>query len=348
LKKTIINPLEGAVKMPGITGWIDRPGNEKIPDASRLHSDISYSLAITKHEDLLATHGKTFSFAARFFPTVVRQAVVSLYAFFRTLDDLVDERGEGWCRDDVVQELDAWSHWFATDTASPAPREPLGAIIAVLLERYQIPIVLFNNFLDGLRTDLEPVEIHDFDELYQYCYRVAGTVGVAMTYVLGVRSRQAHWAAKQLGVAMQLTNILRDLGRDLAVGRIYLPRVELAHFGSSPEHLLQLYQTQKGPDERFCALIRYQIQRARFYYQAGLHGVWLIDSSCRLPILLAGRLYQRILTEIEQRQYDVLRRRAATSLFTKLREAGIVMLLDLLWGHGEVKTSLEQEHFYED
>jgi phytoene synthase len=331
-----------------INSYVSLPENEKIPYTSRSHPDIACSLAILKHENLLATHSKTFSFAARFFPTELRQAVVSLYAFFRTLDDLVDERGESWCRDDVVQELDAWSHWFANGTASPTPHEPLGAIIAMLLERYQIPVVLFKNFLDGLRTDLEPVEMHDFDELYQYCYRVAGTVGVVMTYVLGVRSRQTHWAAKQLGIAMQLTNILRDLGRDLSVGRIYLPRMELAQFGSSPEHLLQLYQTQKGPDERFCALIRYQIQRARFYYQAGLHGVWLIDSSCRLPIVLAGRLYQRILTEIELRQYDVLRRRAATTMFTKLREAGIVMLLDLLWGRGEMKASLEQEHFYED
>lgn len=341
--------MEGAIIYMKFASHIELFGKGKTPDENEACSDPLWALSMKQHEYLLATQGKTFSFATRFFPATVRHAVTSLYAFFRTLDDLVDERGEGWCRHDVEQELDAWHNWFATGACEPAPREPLGTRIATLLETYQIPIILFDDFLHGLRSDLEPVLIHDFHELYQYCYRVAGTVGVSMTYVLGARSIQAQWAAKQLGVAMQLTNILRDLGSDLAVGRSYLPHVELARFGFSPERLLLLSQIQQGPDEQFCALMRYQIQRARSYYQAGLHGAWLLDPSCRLPVLLAGRLYQRILTRIEQKQYDVLRSRVATASFTKLREAGIVWLLDLLWRYGEVKASSEQERFfYED
>ncbi|QBD77360.1 phytoene/squalene synthase family protein [Ktedonosporobacter rubrisoli] len=327
---------------------IKLPAQGKTSGESDMPSDCFWTLTSTRQEHLLATHGKTFSFAARFFPTAVRRAVVSLYAFFRTLDDLVDERGEGWCRNDVGQELDAWHYWFACGARSDAPREPLGTILASLQETYQIPVAIFDDFLDGLRSDLEPVQARDFLELYHYCYQVAGTVGIAMSYVLGVHSEQARLAAKQLGIAMQLTNILRDLGSDLSVGRIYLPCSELEHFGSSSQHLLRLYQAQKGPDERFRALMRYQIQRARFYYQESLQGVWLLTPDCRLPILLAGRLYRNILREIERSQYDVLRQRASTSWLTKLGEAGIVFLLDLLWRNGEVTSPAELECVYEE
>jgi phytoene synthase len=308
----------------------------------------SWTPALKQDEKVLATHGKTFHFASRFFPAQYRQAVVSLYAFFRTLDDLVDERDEHWRCDDVQQELDAWRAWFSTGMCSRAPREPLGTTIAVLLNEYRIPVVLFHDFLDGLYSDLEPREFRNFPELYHYCYQVAGTVGLAMASVLGVHSEQARQAAKELGVAMQLTNILRDIGNDLSVGRTYLPCEELERFGSSWDHLHRLYREQRGPDERFRALMAYQIQRARRYYQEGLHGVWLLAPTCRPPILLAGRLYQQILSEIERKQYDVLRNRASTGLFTKIREAGIVCALNLLWCQGEVESSPELELLYED
>jgi phytoene synthase len=309
---------------------------------------ISHGPELKQNEELLATHGKTFHFAARFFPPAYRDAVVALYAFFRTLDDLVDERSENWRADKVRQELHAWRTWLDSDYSVPAPREPLGKTIAALLKTYQIPIDIFHDFLDGLSDDLEPQTIQNFRELYQYCYRVAGTVGLAMTYIFGVASPQARTAAMQLGIAMQLTNILRDIGGDLKAGRTYLPINELERSGSSPEHLLQLYNERQRPDEYFRRLMRYQIQRARYYYQESLHGVWLLPPGCRLPVLLAGRLYQGILTEIEREHYNVLHKRVATSLFTKIREAVIVFFLDLLWKCGEVAGANELELLYED
>jgi phytoene synthase len=303
---------------------------------------------LQQDEKVLATHGKTFHFASRFFPAQYRRAVVSLYAFFRTLDDLVDERDEHWQYNTVRQELYNWHDWFDTGLCSKAPHEQLGATIASLLSEYHIPVVLFHDFLDGLLSDLEPRQFYNFPELYHYCYQVAGTVGLAMASVLGVHSEQARMAARQLGIAMQLTNILRDVGSDLSIGRTYLPCTELERFGSSQDHLLRLYREQQGPDERFRTLMAYQIQRARRYYQEGLHGVWLLAPTHRPPILLAGRLYQQILREIERKQYDVLRQRASTGLFTKLREAGIVCALHLLWGQGEVAPSTELELLYED
>lgn len=310
---------------------------------SRTHAPVQ-----KQNEELFATHGKTFHFAAHFFPPAYRNAVVALYAFFRTLDDLVDERSPNWRADEVQQELTAWRKWLDSDHRSPAPREPLGTTTASLVKTYHIPIDIFHDFLDGLSTDLEPRAIQNFRELYQYCYRVAGTVGLAMTHLFAVDSPQARTAAMQLGIAMQLTNILRDIGGDLEAGRTYLPINELERFGCSQDHLFRLYQKQQGPDECFRRLMRYQIQRTRHYYRESLHGVWLLPSGCRLPVLLAGRLYQGILAEIEREHYNVLHKRAATNFFTKIREAAIVFFLDLLWKRGEVTGASELELLYED
>lgn len=299
-------------------------------------------------EQLFATHGKTFYFAARFFPPSYRSAVVVLYEFFRTLDDLVDIRPRHWVRAEIRQELDGWHAWFRDEFRYAAPREPLGTRLAAVIREYAIPVSLFQDFLDGLISDLEPTEFQSFRELYRYCYRVAGTVGLTMAHVMGARSEQALMAARHLGIAMQLTNILRDVSSDLATHRLYIPADELERFGSSATHLRSLYAEQKLPDERFCALMRYQIQRARFYYARGLQGIWLLPTNCRLPVLLAGRLYQRILYEIERLQYNILHKRAATSLLTKVREAGVVFLLDRLWRQGEVEVPGEMEMFYED
>lgn len=296
---------------------------------------------------LLKTHGKTFHFASRFFPRKHRQAVISLYAFFRTLDDLVDERPPDWQADQVRRELEAWQDWFERGFSEAAPREPLGTTLVALMQEYALPTTLFLDFLAGLFSDMGCQEFFQFQELYQYCYRVAGTVGMTMAHVLGNTSEQALTAAKDLGIAMQLTNILRDVGRDLSAGRVYLPLAELERFALTPYTLHQFYQVQGKPDERFCALMRAQIARARHYYRAGLHGVWLLQPDCRLPILLAGRLYQGILFEIEQRSYDVLHRRAATSLFTKVREAGVVFLLNLLWRVGEASITPDMDIPYE-
>jgi phytoene synthase len=287
------------------------------------------------YERILATHGRTFHFAARFLPPKLRQPVVTLYAFFRTLDDLVDEPRERCHSREARLELDAWRVWLTGNRLQPAPREPLGASLARLITEYQLPIPLFLDFLEGLFADLEVRQIENLKELSRYCYAVAGTVGLAMARLMGVTSPQALAAAEHLGIAMQLTNILRDVGDDLTGGRIYLPQQELARFGSSREHLFQLLKDQRGPDERFRALIRAQIAYTHHYYTNGIAGIWLLPPECRLPILLAARLYRRILSVIERNDYDVLRWRAATSLPEKIREATFAFALDRLWRRGE-------------
>src|SRR2546421_2976469 len=305
--------------------------------------------AITSASDewLLATNGRTFHFAARFLSPKHRHQVVTLYAFFRTLDDLVDQPAESRRIEDIQIELFAWKKWFTGGYSLPAPRELLGSGLAAVLVKHPIPSTIFLDFLDGLTSDLEPREVRDSRELHRYCYRVAGTVGLALAHILGINSAQALAAAQSLGIGMQLTNILRDVGNDLGAGRIYLPHEDLERFGISRTYLFQLLKNQLGPDDRFRALMRYQVARAHHYYVRGMSGIWLLPPHCRLPILVAGRLYRRILTAIEHKDYDVLRSRAVTSFPEKVREAAIAFTLDQLWRHGEALPGIEAEVFFE-
>jgi 15-cis-phytoene synthase len=331
-------------------GKKDTESTEQMDKLSEVVISSQQSPATTSASDelLLATHGRTFHFAARFLSPKHRHQVVTLYAFFRTLDDLVDQPAEGRRIEDIRIELRAWKRWFTGAHSFPAPREPLGARLAAVLAEHPIPTAIFLDFLDGLASDLEPGEVRDFSELHRYCYRVAGTVGLALAHILGINSAQALVAAQSLGIGMQLTNILRDVGSDLAAGRIYLPQEDLARFGSSRTHLFQLLKDQRGPDDRFRALMHYQVVRAHRYYVRGMSGIWLLPPDCRLPILVAGRLYRRILTAIEHKDYDVLRSRAATSFPEKAQEAAIAFTLDRFWRRGEALPGIEAEVLFED
>src|SRR6266487_2036419 len=333
--------LENRKKKTASTEQIDRPAEVASPTRrSPITGDSD--------EQLLSTHGRTFHFAARFLSPKFRHPVVTLYAFFRTLDDLVDQPADGRRIEDIRVELGIWKNWFTRGYSFPAPQEPLGTRLAAVLAERPVPSEVFLDFLDGMASDLEPQEIHDFSEMYRYCSRVAGTVGRAITYILGVNSAQALVAAENLGIGMQLTNILRDVGGDLAVGRLYLPQEDLARFGCSQTHLLQLYKEQCGTDDSFRALMCYQVARAYRYYIQGLAGIWLLPADCRLAILVAGRLYRQILAAIEHKGYDVLRSRVATSFPEKVREAAIAFMLDRLWHCGEACSSVEAEALLEE
>ncbi len=322
------------------------PGNSKQEPGHLREADFPGSSAaenLAWEEQLLAAHGRTFHFAARFFPLTHRRPITTLYAFFRTLDDLVDEPEEDNQRERVHEELCAWHAWFSQGGSFAAPREPLGERLAVIMADYHIPTSIFLDFLAGLTLDLEPQEMLTFAEMERYCYGVAGTVGRALAHVMGATSDQALHAAESLGIAMQLTNILRDIGSDLTADRLYLPRDDLARFGSSRAHLCKLMREQRGPDARFRAFMRYEITRASGYYAQSMPGIWLLPPECRLPVLLAARLYRRILMVIERQDYDVLRLRAATSFPEKVSEAMIAFILDRLWRGGEAFPCREME-----
>lgn len=284
---------------------------------------------------LLADKARSFSYAARFLPAEQREATRVLYAFCRTMDDLVDEPPPGVSPADARRRIAEWRDWL-TAGASAAGRGPdpacLSTAIGAIVESAGVPTGYLLALLTGVESDLGRVRVSDFAALHHYCMLVAGVVGLAMSHLLGVTSEQGRVAAANLGIAMQLTNVLRDVGGDLGRDRIYLPADEMARFGYSEDRLRALAAAGGCADEDFRALMRFQIARTRVYYERGLAGVWLLPPGSRPAILAAGRIYRAILDRIEANDYDVLRRRAITSRLLKIREGLVAHTIVRLWG----------------
>jgi phytoene synthase len=265
--------------------------------------------ALKETEKVIQQHSKTFYFATTFLPTPQRRAIRALYAFCRASDDLVD------CENTQVEDFERWQ----SEVALPAHQQinPLIASWAHVREQYAIDRRYEQDLLEGMRTDLQFKPYANWDELEAYCYRVASTVGLLSMPVIGltpgVSLEMAAPAAIKLGIALQLTNILRDVGEDSRRGRIYLPIEDLARFNLT----LRDIQNQVF-DQRFVNLMRFEIERARSLYREALPGIALLNPKARLAVAAAALLYRRILVEIELIGYQVYTRRAFTSRLRKL------------------------------
>ena len=268
---------------------------------------------------LLAAKGKSFAFAARFLPPEARLATQALYAFFRTVDDIADD-----CRypgdPDALARLDDWRCWVERG-CPPEPGDPVRHAVGWAAARFDLERGHLLELLDGVRGDVTFLPIDTVADQARYCHRVAATVGLTMARVLGATGPAALGHAAELGVAMQLTNIVRDVGEDLRRGRVYLPREELAEFGCSPEAL-----AARRVDGAFVALLQRQIARARDYYRRGAAGIAALPPEARFGIRLAVHLYAGILTKVERRGYDVLSGRASLNRGEKLRGALLVLV----------------------
>ncbi len=267
-------------------------------------------------------HAKSFYFSARFLPAPKRRAIYAVYALCRHVDDEVDAIEP----DNPVAAQAAVARWQAELRAiyqsSQTVVVPLsGGINPVLLAwrdmlaHYPIPLEYPLELMRGVLMDTHQNRYATWDELKVYCYRVASVVGLMTSEIFGYAGGAATMEyAKALGYAMQLTNILRDVGADAALGRIYLPAEDLAHFAYTEEEL------QRGIiNENFAALMKFEIARARALYAEAELGIPRLHSDARLPVLSAARLYARILDAIEQNSCDVFTRRAHLPLSRKLR-----------------------------
>jgi phytoene synthase len=262
---------------------------------------------------IMGTHASTFSLACRLLPPERRRATYALYGVFRTLDDLVDESDAGALgRAEALASLRRWRAWFDRPESAP-PDHPVIPAFRDTTARFGIPLRYFVELTDGLEADVANRRYADFPELALYCYRVAATVGLAMCSVLGVISDQAAHHAVELGVAMQLTNIIRDVREDALRGRVYLPLDELRAAGWDEAGLCG-----GSMDDRLRALVRRQVLRARSYYDRGVAGLPYLSADARFAILVAARAYGGILDVIERRNYDVFAGRARVPLSTKL------------------------------
>jgi phytoene synthase len=260
-------------------------------------------------EAIAREHGRTFFLASRFLPPARRRAILAAYAYCRTADDIVDLAPTAGL-DAVAASLARWGEQLAE------PRDPIAVAFAAARARFAVPVEPVHDLLAGIRMDLTPARFASWKELREYCHLVAGTVGLIVAPILGCRDSRALEHAAGLGIAMQLTNILRDVAEDARGGRLYLPLDELEAFGCDPDAILA---GRPGDPDRFAELMAFQIARARSIYAEARRGIPALAPSGRLTTLAASRLYGGILAEIEALDYDVFRTRARVPTARKLR-----------------------------
>lgn len=269
--------------------------------------DVSLRDAYERAAALTAAHSRSFHLASGLLPAEKRQAARALYAFCRVSDDIVDEAGG-----ESAARLEAWRH-RALSTHPPLD-DPIALAWVDARTRYAIPRRYAEQLLDGVARDLQQTRYETFEELAAYSYGVASTVGLMSMHITGFRGPEAIPYAVKLGVALQMTNILRDVGEDWRAGRVYLPQEELAVFRLSEKDL------ENGKvHERWRRFMAFQIARNRELYEEAWPGIGMLHPDGRLAIATAAGVYRAILDDIEANDYDVFNRRAYVSKWGKLR-----------------------------
>ncbi|MDQ6785771.1 MAG: phytoene/squalene synthase family protein [Acidobacteriota bacterium] len=272
-------------------------------------------------ENVTKNHAKSFYFAAKFLPKHKQRPIYALYALCRSVDDEVDE-AEVESEAQAVKAVENWKTKLDEVYKSELRindyelRDNKNLVLIAwkdLLKTYKIPQNLPLELMKGVVQDTHVKRYETFDELYVYCYRVASTVGLMSSEIFGYSQPETLDYAEALGIAMQLTNILRDVKEDAAMGRIYLPQEDLRRFEVADEQIIG-----GETNENFTELIKFQIARAREYYKKSYKGIALLERDSRFTVLLALRIYSRILTEIERQHYDVFQKRAHTTFGQKI------------------------------
>lgn len=286
----------------------------QLPESPRVTTLAPLEDAYELCRQITAEYSKTFYLGTLLMPMEKRRAIWAIYVWCRRTDELVDGP-----RSELTTNatLDEWEQHLESVFARN-PVEDADVALVDTLERFPISIQPFRDMIAGQRMDLYRSRYETFEQLKLYCYRVAGTVGLMTTPVMGVDSshKTAPWAQTQaagnpepeavaLGIANQLTNILRDVGEDARRGRIYIPLEDLERFNYSEKDLLN-----GVVDERWRELMRFQIARARRFFAEAERGIGLLSPDARFPVWAALMLYRGILDVIEKNQYDVFHKRA--------------------------------------
>jgi phytoene synthase len=277
-------------------------------------------------ERVTAEWARSFYFASRFLPADKRRATFALYDYCRHADNLVDHRGDRPAAL-VRADLAALGAAVRRMHGGACPTDPRWLALWDTLGRYPIPLDSLLALLDGVAMDLDPVAFQDFPTLERYCRLVAGGVGLMLGPMLGAVHDGFSASGVRLGVAMQLTNLLRDVGEDLDGGRVYLPASELERFGLSRADL-----EARRVTPAFRGLMQFQIERARRYFDAGSRVVQLFPpDGSRLTVRLLQKTYAGILDAIERLDYDVFRARAYVSAPRKLMILGGAIWTERAW-----------------
>ncbi|MDC3029731.1 phytoene synthase [Prochlorococcus sp. AH-716-P13] len=275
---------------------------------------------------------KTFYLGTLLLPQEKRKAIWAIYVWCRRTDEIMDSvEASTKSQDELSDNLDEWED-NTKNVFKGNIKSDLDSVLLDTIEKYPQSIQPYLDMIDGQRMDLNKFRYKDFDELKLYCYRVAGTVGLMTQNVMGIDSAytSAPWsampdpseAAIALGIANQLTNILRDVGEDRHRGRIYLPQADIEKFNYSEEELL------KGKiNNQWKALMNFQLTRAREWFQKSEDGIKWLSSDARWPVWTSLRLYRGILDSIERLDYDVFNNRAFVKNSVKALEIPISFLI---------------------
>lgn len=310
-----------------------KTAQEKVDDAVRkqaaLMADMKIPAGIEIDDELLGTayersgevcaeYAKTFYLGTKLMTPERQRAIWAIYVWCRRTDELVDGPNASHI---TPTALDRWEQRLE-DIFAGKPFDMLDAALTDTVQKFPVHIQPFRDMIDGMRMDLYKKRYETFQELYLYCYNVAGTVGLMSTPVMGIAPefagneeavREIYDDALALGIANQLTNILRDVGEDARRGRIYLPLEELSRFGVTEQDIFDGVVT-----DRWRSFMRWQLARARDYFEKAERGVRKLDKQSRWPVYASLVLYRQILDSIEKNDFDNFHKRAYVPKFKKL------------------------------
>lgn len=250
-----------------------------------------------------------FYYSFLLLPKPKREAINIVYAWCRIADDIVDEEASVSTK---RQSLLQWAKEFELGLSGTS-RFPLVNRLSLIIKRFKIPLHHFNDLIKGMEMDLVKTRYETFDDLKLYCYRVASTVGLICTEIFGYKHEGAKVYAEKLGIALQLTNILRDVSADAKKGRIYLPQRDMDYFGYSEEELLAGKYNVK-----FKRMMMFQAERARGYFAEAIEHLSNEDKPLFIAALIMQEIYFRLLQDIEKADYNIFAHRIKVSTTKKL------------------------------
>ncbi|BDC51705.1 phytoene desaturase [Bryobacterales bacterium F-183] len=251
------------------------------------------------------SQAKNFYYSFVLLDETRKQSMCAVYAFMRYCDDLSDDEG-------IANRKEALQNWQCDLTAAlegkTVPDHPLWPAFLDTVSRYQIPHEYFYEMIEGVSSDVEPRQIETFEELYRYCYQVASVVGMTVIHIFGFEDPRALGLAEKCGIAFQLTNIMRDIKEDAAMGRRYIPAEELQRF--------RVDKFEYTPE--FFVFMRFQGQRAQLYYDESRELLELVNPKCRASLWALIEIYRRLLHKINSSGYRVLDGRIRLTTMQKL------------------------------
>jgi phytoene synthase len=275
--------------------------------------DKSLKLAYKFARSQTKHYSKSFFISASLLPKDKRWDTFALYNFCRYADNLID-KPRNRSSEELILEVDHFAEEVIAAYKYGESEHPVLKSFIEVAKKYQMPLNYPLELLEGVKMDLIHKRYDTFDDLYKFCYKVAGVVGVMMTYILGYKSNHAFCYAEHLGAAMQLTNILRDVKEDKNMNRIYLPLDELKRFDLTYDDIVN-----EVFDDRIRLFMKYQIDRAGRYYTEASDGIKLLTPNTQFAISSASRIYRGILLKIEAKNYNPFEGRVFVNLGEKIK-----------------------------